>query len=79
MPKDDRAFVDIVSEKAGSVMNQASKNMAAMMPTGELTRRKFHQSRDDLGEIARLQQKYGVEKVNDWGRDNSLRDEAEGT
>ena len=72
MVKDDRAFADIVAERAGGILNQANKKLAGFMPTGELTPQKFRKSRDDLGEIARLQMKYGEEAVNDWGRRNSL-------
>jgi len=71
--KDDRAFADIVAERAGGILNQANKKLAGFMPTGELTPQKFRKSRDDLGEIARLQMKYGTKPVEDWGRKNSLK------
>ena len=78
MVKDDRAFADIVAERAGGILNQANKKLAGFMPTGELNRRKWNESKQDIGEVTRLQQRYGEPAVEKWGNENLIRDRMEG-
>ena len=64
---------DIAVENVASYIGAFRKEFSKYAPTTELTPQKFRKSRDDLGEIARLQLKYGAKVVDDWGRRNSLK------